>query len=82
MIKTEKIGLVLDKLNVKFNEQELWKLISEIDPEYTGYTSYAIFKPVVVPWIVDKIMGVDEEEVLDAYVAMGGEADGSGHIES
>ena len=31
---------------------------------------------------VERIMGSDEDELLDAYVAMGGEADGGGCVDA
>ena len=69
-------------MGINMNDQELFKIISEIDPENTGYIKYSDFKPIIVEREVERIMGSDEEELLDAYVAMGGEADGGGCVDA
>ena len=38
--------------------------------------------PVLLERELDRMMGSDEEELLDAYVAMGGEADGGGCVDA
>ena len=69
-------------MGINMNDQELFKIISEIDPENTGQIKYSDFKPIIVEREVERIMGSDEEELLDAYVAMGGEADGGGCVDA
>ena len=69
-------------MGINMNDQELFKIISDIDPENTGSIKYSDFKPIIVEREVERIMGSDEEELLDAYVAMGGEADGGGCVDA
>ena len=42
----------------------------------------AAFKNIMVAKEVDRLLGQDETELLDAYVAMGGEADGGGCVDA
>ena len=64
------------------SEQEMYKLIAEIDPENTGSINFSQFKILIVEREVQRLMGNDESELLDAFVAMGGEADGEGSIDA
>ena len=60
----------------------MYKLIAEIDPENTGSISFAPFKAQIVDREISRLMGNDETELLDAYVAMGGEPDGGGCVDA
>ena len=64
------------------SEQEMYKLIADIDPENTGSISFSPFKAQMVDREVERILGNDETELLDAYVAMGGEPDGGGCVDA
>ena len=43
-IKCKHFGEVLDSINIKMSENEMFKAISEIDPENDGYIKYNLFK--------------------------------------
>ena len=60
----------------------MYKLIAEIDPENTGSINFSQFKSLIVEREVQRLMGNDETELLDAYVAMGGEPDGGGCVDA
>ena len=81
-IQSGEVKLIIEMMGINMNDQELFKIISEIDPENTGQIKYSDFKPIIVEREVERIMGSDEEELLDAYVAMGGEADGGGCVDA
>ena len=81
-IQSGEVKLVIEMMGISMNDQELYKIISEIDPSNSGKINYADFKPVILNREVDRIMGSDEVELLDAYVAMGGEADGGGCVDA
>ena len=53
-------------------DQEILRLISEVDPENTGLIMYSDFKNRIVYREVTRLGGSDEAELLDAFVAMGG----------
>ena len=60
----------------------MFKMISELDPSNTGQIFYADFKPIIVEKEIQRIKGSDETELLDAFVAMGGNADGDGCVDA
>ena len=64
------------------SEQEMFKIIAEIDAENSGDIQFALFKAKICEREVARLMGSDETELLDAYVAMGGEADGGGCVDA
>ena len=54
-------------------------MIAEASPENTGQITYAQFRHVIAEQ--KKFQGAsNEEDTLDAFVAMGGEPDGGGSI--
>ena len=73
---------VLEMMNIKVSEQEMFKMITEIDPENSGIILYSDFKPKIVDREIQRLMGSDESELLDAFVAMGGQPDGEGSIDA
>ena len=63
-------------------DKEIFKIIADIDPGNTGNINFFQLQPIIVEYQVERIMGSDEDELLDAYVAMGGEADGGGCVDA
>ena len=61
---------------------EMYSIISDIDPQNSGAIQYAPFKQRIVSREIDKRVQSDVTELLDAYVAMGGEADGGGCVDA
>ena len=82
LIKSDQVQNVLEQMQIKISEQEIFKIIAEIDPENTGEISYAPFKQRICEREVERLLGNDETELLDAYVAMGGESDGGGCVDA
>ena len=81
-ISSSQVKYVLEMMGVKVSEQELFKMITEIDPNNTGDIMYSEFKPYIVEMEVQRLMGSDETELLDAFVAMGGQPNGEGFIDA
>ena len=81
-IKSDQVKEVLEFIDIQISEQEMFKMITEIDPENTGYIKYEFFKNLIAEKEVMRQLGSDESELLDAYVAMGGEADGGGCVDA
>ena len=69
-------------MDIKMNDQEMYQIISDIDPQNTGSIQYAPFKQKVVTREIARRVESDETELLDAYVAMGGEPDGGGCVDA
>merc|ERR1712167_504728 len=82
VISSGEVKFVLEMIGVKFTESEMFKMISEIDPENSGNILYSDFKPVIIEKEMARIRGSDEEELLDAFVAMGGESNGEGCVDA
>ena len=57
-------------------------MISEIDPENTGHINFDDIKPILLAKEMARIKGSDEDELMDAYVSMGGDADGGGCVDA
>merc|ERR1711903_74687 len=81
-VKSEVVRQVLDDMEIKMDDIEMYQIISDIDPQNTGSIQYAPFKQKVAIRECAKRVQSDESELLDAYVAMGGEADGGGCVDA
>lgn len=57
-------------------------MLAEIDPENTGCIPFNLFKALLIEREIARVIGSDESELLDAYVAMGGEQDGGGCVDA
>ena len=69
-------------MGIKMEDKEIFKIIADIDPSNSGMISFFQLQPIIVEYQVERIMGSDEDELLDAYVAMGGEPDGGGCVDA
>ena len=81
-ISSGEVKFVLEMMGLKLSESEMFKMISEIDPDNSGIIMYSDFKPVILEREIAKMKGSDESELLDAFVAMGGQADGEGCVDA
>ena len=81
-ITSGEVKYVLEMMGLKITEVEMFKMISEIDPDNTGVILYSEFKTRIVEREIQRLKGSDESELLDAYVAMGGEIDGGGCVDA
>ena len=81
-IKTDQLKELLEYCQIKLEDQEVYKIISDLDPGQSGFIEVAAFKNMIVEKELEKLNGQDETELLDAYVAMGGEADGGGCVDA
>ena len=73
---------LLEYIEIKTTEQEMYKFLSEIDPEQTGFIEANAFRNVMIEKEVARLCGTDETELLQAFVAMGGQPDGEGSIDA
>mgnify|MGYP000914032149 FL=1 len=81
-VASSEVKYVLEMMGLKMSESEMFKMISEIDPDNTGLILYSEFKTQILDREMERIKGSDETELLDAFVAMGGEPDGGGSIDA
>ena len=81
-VKSDVIRDLLESIDIKISEQEMYKIVADIDPGQTGYIEVSAFKNCIVEKEMQRLLGSDESELLDAYVAMGGEPDGGGCVDA
>lgn len=81
-VNSDQVQDVLNHMNIQMSDQEIYKIISDIDPENTGHIPYDLFKGRICHREVERLTGNDETELLDAFVAMGGDADGGGCVDA
>ncbi len=81
-INSGEVKFVLEMMGIKITESEMFKMISEIDPNNSGNILYSDFKNLILDREIQRLKGSDETELLDAFVAMGGEPDGDGCVDA
>lgn len=81
-VKTDQLRDLLEYCEFKMDDQEMYKIVSDLDPSQNGFIEVAAFKNYMVHKEIERLLGNDETELLDAYVAMGGEADGGGCVDA
>ena len=80
-IDANELRIVLEMMGQKTTEEEIFRMIAEADAENTGEISYAQFKHVIAEQKKNQ-SATNEEDTLDAFVAMGGQPDGDGFIDA
>ena len=81
-VLSKNIKHVFASMGIDDDEDEVFRFLSDIDPENTGVVKYSDFKPRIMEREMAKLVGSDDSELLDAYVAMGGEEDGGGCVDA
>ena len=82
-IASDKVIKVFEIMGIDDDQDEIFRFLSDIDPENTGIIKYSDFKPRIMERQMEKIRAADDtDELLDAYVAMGGDEDGGGCIDA
>ena len=80
-IDANELRIVLEMMGQKTTEEEIFRMIAEADAENTGEISYPQFKHVIAEQKKNQSQS-NEEDTLDAFVAMGGQDDGDGFIDA
>ena len=80
-IKVHDLKIALDRIGFNPSENELYKLISEVDEDYNGLIKFNSFLEI---YAKHKYANVDDYylDILDAFVAMGGNEDFSGKVDA
>ena len=69
----------LDRAGEIVNQNEAYWMIAMADPQNSGKINYAQFKNLIDEKRANE-RGTSDDDLLDAFVAMGGEPDGDGAI--
>jgi Ca2+-binding EF-hand superfamily protein len=68
-------------MDIHYEEFELCKLISELDVDNKGYIEFEQILEIYQKKRQSEVYGENDQVTLDAYTAIGGPADKSGHID-
>ena len=79
-IHSNELKSALEKIGISIDENELYKLISEVDDKNTGMIKFADFLTIYAKYKDGD--DNDDEDMIDAYVAMGGDEDLGGYVDS
>ena len=78
-IDADELRIVLEMMGQCATEDQILRMISDADAQNTGQVSYEQFRRVVLEQ--KKKQGFsNEEDTLDAFVAVGGEPNGEGSV--
>ena len=80
-ISVNDLRAALDRAGEQVTEDETYWMISMSDPENKGQIQFAQFKQLINEKRENE-RGSSAEDLLDAFVAMGGEPDGDGAIDA
>ena len=78
---TSDLKNALEMLGEKVSDRLIFKMIAQADPENTGKLAYFQFKTIVTEKRENE-QGSSDADLLDAFVAMGGQPDGDGSIDA
>ena len=73
---------LLDLGETEVSDSDIYRKIADHDPENSGDISFSGFKQIVKEIREQEGGASSENDLLDAYVAMGGDKDGGGAIDS
>ena len=71
-VKSDQIRALLEHIDIKVSDQEIFQFISDIDPNQTGYIEANAFRAVMIEKEIKRLCSSDEEELMQAFIAMGG----------
>lgn len=80
-ISVNDLRAALERAGEFVSEDETYWMISVSDPENSGIIRFAQFKQLIQEKRENE-QGSSEEDLLDAFVAMGGQPDGDGAIDA
>ncbi|KAM3146342.1 hypothetical protein pb186bvf_001687 [Paramecium bursaria] len=80
-IRGQDLKIALERIGFHPSENELYKIISEVEENNTGLIRFSDFLGVFWKFKYSN-QEDDDQDTLDAFVAMGGNEDKSGHVDS
>ena len=78
-IGVNELKKALERVGEVVSDDQVYWMIAMADPENKGFINFAQFK-MIIEEKRENERGSTEEDLLDAFVAMGGEPDGDGAI--
>lgn len=80
-MNTSDLKQALEQLGEAVSDTAVFRMISDVDPNNTGQMSFYAFKELVTTKR-EEAKGTSDADLLDAYVAMGGDQDGGGCVDA
>ena len=80
-MQTEDLKQALEQLGERVTDTAVFRMISDVDPMNSGSLSFYAFKELVLEKR-EEAKGTSDADLLDAYVAMGGDQDGGGCVDA
>ena len=80
-IAVQNLKPALEHLGLTISESQAFRYISELDPENTGHVCFENFK-FLIQNKHESEKPTSDADLLDAYVAMGGDEDGGGCVDA
>ena len=80
-MNTEDLKQALEQLGERVSDTAVFRMISDVDPNNIGTLSFYAFKELVITKR-EEAKGTSNADLLDAYVAMGGDEDGGGCVDA
>ena len=80
-IHTSDLKQALEHLGEQVNDRQVFRMIAAADPENAGVLTLFQFKAMVLEKR-EAEKETSDDDLLDAYVAMGGDADGGGCVDA
>ena len=71
----------MDDMGDSINEKQSYNMMMKADPKNEGKIAFDAFKNLIIEKRAGE-KGSSESELLDAFIAMGGEEDGGGSIDA
>ena len=80
-MSTSDLKHALESLGERVSDTQVFRMIADADPNNLGVIQYSMFLEMVKEKRESE-KGTDEQDLLDAYVAMGGDPDGGGCVDA
>lgn len=80
-MQTSDLKQALQNLGEKVSDTAVFRMIADVDPNNTGILNFLSFKELVVTKRESE-RSTSDADLLDAYVAMGGDQDGGGCVDA
>jgi len=78
---TQDLKQALETLEERVTDTQVFRMISDVDPNNSGVLHFNQFKEIVL-FKRENERGTSDADLLDAYVAMGGDEDGGGCVDA
>mmetsp|Transcript_40898 Transcript_40898/g.56972 ORF Transcript_40898/g.56972 Transcript_40898/m.56972 type:complete len:107 (+) Transcript_40898:32-352(+) len=80
-IKASDLKIALERIGYNLNDIDLYRLIYEVDDKNTGMIKFSDFLNIYYKYKYAN-SEEDDQDTLDAFVAMGGQENKDGHVDA